>query len=215
MKIGVVLFHSNIFSIYRKEWVSECIESLRNQTFNDLHFYEIDYGESNTQLLKESKFINKSTENHADAMNIVITEAFEDGCDFVFNTNMDDYYDVNRIQVQLEAFNNKDINPDLVFSNFDYVNPDGNYLLTKECHKFGDLASNLINGHNILCHPSVGFRKELWDNIANRYIPAEKPKEDLHFWQRLLLKGYKFHICKEALTHYRIHDNQITRKSRA
>ncbi len=148
-------------------------------------------------------------------MNIVITEAFKDGCDFVFNTNMDDYYDINRIQVQLEVFNNKEINPDVVSSNFDCVNPDGGYILTKEVHKFGSIPQNVFNGHNIICHPSVGFRKELWDNIANRYIPAEKPKEDLHFWQRLLLKGYKFHICKEVLTHYRIHGNQITRKSRA
>ena len=41
MKKGVILFHNNIKKIYKDYWVEKCVNSIINQTDNDVTFYEI------------------------------------------------------------------------------------------------------------------------------------------------------------------------------
>ena len=90
-KLGVVMFHKNIKKIYKEEWVTKCINSILNQTIKDFTIYEINYGEDDLSLLDgiyvNKRFYSETLENYADAMNFIITKAFDDGCDYVFNTN--------------------------------------------------------------------------------------------------------------------------------
>lgn len=205
-KIGVIFFHKNVKDLYEERWIDKCINSIYNQSYKNIHIYEIDYGQTNTQLTS-GKFLNISTKNHADAMNLIIGRAFEDGCDYVFNTNLDDYYDNKRIESQLEFLNN---GHDIVSSDFDYVDENDNFILHKNILQFGDIKKNLLNNHNVIAHPCVAYSKKFWQDEKNRYVPEEKPFEDLKLWQRSIIKNYKFHICKEILLHYRIHNKQIT-----
>ena len=89
MKVGVIFFHKNIEKIYKKRWINKCIDSVRNQSKKDLTFYEINYGDdAEPRLLVDSVFFHEKKENYADAMNFIISKAFEDGCDYIFNTNL-------------------------------------------------------------------------------------------------------------------------------
>jgi hypothetical protein len=214
MKIGVVFFHKNIKSIYHEEWIKKCVESILSQTVKDFSIYEINYGGGDYSVLEGSEiknphfFISEEKENHAEAMNIVISLAFDDGCDCVFNTNLDDFYDSRRFQIQLDWIKN---GYDLVSSDFCYIEEvDGKdtITLTRNIKKFGDIQENLEREHNVIAHPCVAYSRKFWEN--NKYIPQEIPREDMFLWIRSIKKGFKFHICEEVLLNYRLHKNQVT-----
>ena len=112
MKVGVIIYHSNIQKIYEDRWIKKSIESMINQSFSELTFYEVNYSGLNTSILNEyninKKFWSVKLENYASAMNFIINEAFKDECDYVFNTNLDDYYHVDRIKLQLDLIDKYD-----------------------------------------------------------------------------------------------------------
>lgn len=206
MKLGVVFFHKNIDSIYPKRWTYQCINSMLKQTCGDLNFYEIDYGATNNQLTNGT-FYNHETVNHADAMNFIITKAFEDGCEYVFNTNLDDYYEYDRVEKQLVPLQH---GYDIVSSDFRYVDENCQQILHVNILQYRDITYHLTTDHNTIAHPCVAFSKRFWMDHRNRYKPDELPREDLNMWRRSINNGYKFYICEDVLLNYRIHDNQIT-----
>jgi hypothetical protein len=123
LKVGVVFFHSDIRNIYKERWIEKSITSMKNQTVKNLHFYEISYGENQKSILSEYsvenlKFYHKNFNNYAEAMNFIISEAFSDGCDYVFNTNMDDFYRQDRVEKEFELIQS---GYDIVSSDFCYV----------------------------------------------------------------------------------------------
>ena len=97
MKKGVIIFHSNIKDIYNSRWISKSVNSMINQSDNDFMFYEINYGDDDESVIPnncniEKRFWSIKLSNYAEGMNFILDKAFEDGCDYVFNTNLDDYY---------------------------------------------------------------------------------------------------------------------------
>lgn len=216
MKVGVVFFHKNLRKIYKEEWVDKSIRSMLNQSYGDFIIYEIDYSGDNNSLIskyspsQEHKFFSLELENHGYAMNYIIDRAFSDGCDYVFNTNMDDYYSRFRIQKQLDAFNDEE---DVVSSNFYYITEiNGMDSIVKPfyVHQYEkNIEGELIEKfHNVIAHPVVAFSKKFWNQ--NRYDPSEIPLEDLKLWQRAYSGGSKFKILEDFLLHYRLHEKQIT-----
>jgi GT2 family glycosyltransferase len=209
MKIGVVFFHKNLNKIYRKEWIEKCIDSIKNQTYKNLVLYEIDYGNSETNLTGCNNFFSLEKENYADAMNFIITEAFNDGCNYVFNTNMDDIFTLDRIEKQLEYLNK---GYDLVTSDFMYIDEDDTFKQNMIHSPYNYLIKeHLNNNHNIIAHPSVGYSKNFWDN--NKYDITKTPEEDLDLWRRAINNGYTFYIVPEILLLYRIHGTQVSNKN--
>jgi hypothetical protein len=214
-KIGVIFFHKNIKNIYKERWIKKSIESILNQTYQDFKIYEINYGEENNSIVKEFfpdfnnlDFYFSSCSDHAKAMNFILDRAFEDGCDFVFNTNLDDYYDSSRIEKQLvkliEGY-------DIVSSDFCYIeelNGEDTVTFNKNIKSDTDIKLNLDRGHNVIAHPVVAYSKKFWEN--NRYLPEEIPSEDLNLWKRSINSGFTFCILDDVLLYYRLHQNQIT-----
>ena len=210
-KCGVILFHKNIKKIYNKRWVDRCIESLINQTHRDFKFYEVNYGDDDYSLLSDYKldgdFYNKEMSNHAEAMNFIIDKSVEDGCDVIFNVNLDDNYSIFRISKQLDKIEE---GFSVVSSDFAYIEDDNGI---DKITKFLPMSQMNINDelnrdNNIIGHPVVCFTKEFWSD--NRYKPEEIPREDLDLWKRSIDK-YKFHIIPDVLLFYRIHDNQVSK----
>lgn len=214
-KIGVVFFHKNIKNIYKERWIKKSIESILNQTYSDFKIYEINYGEENNSLIKEFfpnfgnlDFYFFPSSNHAKAMNFIIDKAFEDGCDFVFNTNLDDYYDSTRIEKQLEKLKE---GYDIVSSDFCYIeeiNGEDSVTFNKNIKSDTDIKLNLDRNHNVIAHPVVSYSRKFWEN--NKYLPEEIPFEDLNLWKRAINSGFSFCILDDVLLFYRLHQNQIT-----
>lgn len=209
MKIGIVLFHKNIYDLYPKNWIDKCLDSIMNQTFKDFTIYEINYGGDDVRLVNDSNFFSIEKINYADAMNFIITEAFADGCDYVFNTNLDDFYSNKRIEHQIEYLK---LGFDIVSSDFCYINENNNVTLNLNILKYGSIMDNLNRGHNVIAHPVVAISRFFWSDIQNRYDINKTPEEDKDLWQRSIQRGYKFHIIDEILLYYRIHSNQVSNK---
>jgi hypothetical protein len=219
MKKGVIIYHSNIKNIYKDRWVTKCIESIINQTDNDFIFYEVDYGGDNYSVINkdckiEKKYWSVKLINYADAMNFILDKAFEDGCDYVFNVNLDDYYHQNRISDQIEMVI-KD-NLDIVSSDFCYITElsiNGEY--TDNIIRFMNIYTekiqkNLENRNNVIAHPAVCYTKKFWSDVRNRYDITKVPEEDLDLWIRAIRNGHKFGINNKILLYYRIHKNQVS-----
>lgn len=214
MKKGVIFFHKNISEIYPQRWIDLCINSMLFQSENNFKIYEINYGGtdysifSNISHSQEKEFYRHEFSNHAEAMNFIIDQAFLDDCDFVFNTNLDDNYHLDRIKLQMAELTN---GADLVSSNMIYwEEQNGNDVLIKfmDLYGMGSLEKNIFGGKNIIAHPAVAYSKKFWQH--NRYYPGEIPEEDFLLWKRALSEGFNFSIVNEYLLNYRLHAQQVT-----
>jgi hypothetical protein len=222
MKKGVILFHSNIRNIYDYRWISKSVDTMINQSDNDFIFYEINYGDDNESVIPEDcniekKFWSIKLSNYAEAMNFILDKAFEDGCDYVFNTNLDDYYDTSRISLQLEMMIRDDY--DILSCDFCYIKErikDGIAIDVFQefidIHRYGEIKKNLIRLHNVIAHPAVCYSRRFWMDLNNRYDITKVPEEDMDLWIRSIERGYKFGIHQNVLLYYRRHDNQVSIK---
>jgi hypothetical protein len=221
LKIGVVVFHKDVWKIYQERWFRRSLDSMVNQNVKEVHFYEVNYGEDSTSFLsgygvENLKFYHNPLSNYAEAMNFIISEAFSDGCDYVFNTNLDDFYREDRIEKQLE----------LIQSGYDIVSSDFCYVEEKT-DRHGSVVDQVVqymhvwrtpehiigyfrNGENIFAHPAVCYSKKFWE--GNKYDKDKVPQEDFHLWRESIEKGYKFAIHPEVLLCYRRHENQVSTK---
>lgn len=222
MKKGVIVYHSNIKNIYKNRWIEKSINSMINQSDNNFTFYEVNYGGENFSVIPkdcliEKKFWSINLANYADAMNFILNKAFEAGCDYVFNTNLDDYYDSSRISLQLDMMVNGDY--DILSSNFYYVEEEiDNGIITDnikkymDMHRFGSIKENLRSLHNVIAHPAVCYNKRFWMDLNNKYDITKTPEEDMDLWIRSIERGYRFGIHKNFLLYYRRHNNQVSVK---
>ena len=86
MKISVILYHSGV-SIYKKDWIYKCVNSMINQTYKKFVFYELNYGDDDYSILKDISyngdflFFNQKLKNHADAMNYLFDVSVKNDID--------------------------------------------------------------------------------------------------------------------------------------
>lgn len=236
MKACVVFFHKNIKKIYQKEWIEKCINSVLFQDYKDFDIFEVNYGNENDSILqdkildgKRHFFYMKNYPDHTYAMNFIIDTAFSSGYDIVFNTNLDDFYSLDRFSKSVEKVKQ---GYDLVSSYWYYINPkDESFLSFDENNLFLNLdeygiptqesiKDRLINyNQNVINHSGICMTRKFWnsyDHNLNRLIYTEqKPFEDLILWQKAVLGGMvKLFIIPDRLIYYRIHSSQICNNSR-
>lgn len=201
MKTACIIFHKNI-DRYPKQWVENCINSIKNQTFQDFKVFEIDYGNSNKQIYEGSIFESVELKNHAVAHNYLLDKVFSLGYDIAFNTNVDDNYDVKRFELQIAKINE---GYELVSSNFYVIDESENVVKTNVFHNL-NFFEEAEKNHNIIAHPCTAYSKKFWDNCT-KLIDTEIPKDDFELWKRTFIKGEnKFCILPEFLLYYRVHN---------
>ena len=210
MKSAVIFYHKNIKSIYNIEWINECIDSIKNQSYQEFDVFELNYGEDNIQYCNNIKipylYYNIPFINHIDAMNFIISEIFNKGYDVIFNINMDDHYHEKRFEKQIEKIKE---GYQLVSSNFYYVSDHKNIIYDMNMTSYKDIGENLNRNHNVIAHPVVCIHKSFWDE--DLHYKNLLGFEDLDLWQRAYHKGKKMIILNDYLLYYRIHQNQITK----
>tara|TARA_R110002167_G_scaffold238644_2_gene443790 strand:- start:384 stop:1043 length:660 start_codon:yes stop_codon:yes gene_type:complete len=216
-KLGVIFYHKNISNIYKKIWIDKCVKSILNQSYKDFKIYEINYGDEDYSVFselgtnkKEHIFYKRNHINYIESMNFIITEAFNDGCDFVFNTNLDDYYTTDRLEKQLVHLLN---GYDIVSSNFCQIKEiDGvDKIITQmNIDSKTNIKENLNKDINVIANPCFAMSKNFWEN--NEYDIRTSPREDIIMWKNNINKGFKFKIEDKELLYYRIHDNQVSNK---
>jgi hypothetical protein len=204
VKIAVIVYHKNADTLYPKGWIDEFRNSILNQTHKDFDIIECNYGGKKHRIFDTSEFYSIKYPTFVHALNDILTKAFYE-YDYVFNTNVDDFYAVNRIEKQLPYLQQ---GYDIVSSDFMNVYDNGEWKPLRFHDK--DIAYELGIGHNVICHPCVAYSKKFWQ--SNRYVPNEIPLEDLLLWQRSH-DTHKFIILKDILCFHRIHESSVCRST--
>ena len=210
MKVATIVYHKNISTLYKREWIEKSFKSILNQSFDDFVIYELNYGSDDFKLYKEYPnnkeyhFYKQEMNNHAEAMNFLIDKCLKDGFDVVFNNNLDDFNHIDRFKIQI---NQIEMGNDLVSSNFIHID-ENDVEIRKMNFSDANIIKEFNRGNNIICHPSVCYSRSFLEK--NRYISTEIPEEDFLLWKRNI-NSFKFFICSEYLINYRIHSNQVTK----
>lgn len=200
MKSALIVYHKNLFSIYQASWISEFKESILNQTYKDFDIYELDYGGGNNRIFENSNYESKEFPSFVYALNYLL-EQLREQYDCVLNSNVDDYYSLDRVEKQVRQIQH---GFDIVSSNFSLVE-NRNITLTHQFHNL-NIPLELSNNHNCICHPVVAYSKNFLMN--NRYVPEQIPLEDLMLWQRTV-KKFNFIILPDVLCYHRLHEQSV------
>lgn len=200
-RIAVIVFHKQLHQ-YPKQWILDFSESILNQTFQEFSILELNYGGGEERIFACSVFESIEMNNHAEAMNYLIDKAFK-SYEFVFNTNVDDKYSLDRIEKQLPYLEK---GYDIVSSNFSLFNDNGTFH-THQFHKL-NIKVELQQNHNVICHPVIAMSKHFWS--YNRYKPELIPLEDLRLWQSAI-RSFRFIILSDVLCYHREHEKSVGR----
>lgn len=200
-KVILLCYHKNVFKVYKKDWLDKFVDSILNQTYKDFEVYEQNYGGGEERLFENSDFESKEMPTFVHAMNHLIEKALNNGADAVANSNCDDWFSLDRLEIQLPFIEN---GFDIVSSNFCLVRDDS----IIKFHRFDtlDLKRELSINHNIIGHPSVIYSRHFLLN--NKYEPGLIPLEDLILWQKTV-DNFRFKIVPENLLFHRLHDNSV------
>lgn len=204
MNSAVILFHKNI-TRYPNSWISRCIGSIRDQSYENFDVYELEYGGNGTQHYVGSNFESLDLQNHSNAQNHLLDKVFSVGYDVVFNVNIDDFYSTFRFEKQIEAM---EMGYDIVSSNFIRVDEDENPIEALYISNL-DIEKEAANNRNILAHPAVCYSKYFWENCT-KFNSSEIPKDDFMLWKRSFGK-FKFHILPDFLLYQRIHNLNVSK----
>lgn len=204
-KVAVICYHKNLDQMYPWYWIEKFRQSILRQSHKDFSILELNYGDTPQQIFPNSYFESFELPNFAHAMNYLLDKAFAGGYDYVFNTNCDDEYALNRIEIQMPHLIS---GCDIVSSNF-CLTRDDKIVHTHYFHEL-DPLEELKKDHNILCHPVIGYSKNFWKH--NRYYPEEIPFEDMQLWRRALEAGFNFRILPDLLCFHRLHEQSVGHK---
>lgn len=201
MKKAMICYHSRASEIYPAKWIEEYRHSILNQTYKDVDIFELEYSGGSFRVFEESNYHSKQFPTFVHALNYLLDCLFFIGYDCVWNSNLDDTYDLmwweKQIPYIVEGY-------ELVSNNFALVK-DGQIIKRHAFDKL-NLKIELENNHNVVAHPSVCYSRSFW--YKHRYIPEQLPREDIMLWQRAI-KDSRFIILPDILLFHRIHSNSV------
>ena len=172
-KCAVIFFHKNAYQLYKKTWIDKCIDSVLKQKNCKFDIFEINYGANNDTIFKDFDlkkgnfkhfFYSQDYETHSEAMVFILNQCFNQyNYDVVFNTNIDDFYDMNRFEHQLKDIiqNNTLLNSSL----WTYIEEDTNRGI--------DIVSRTIPTNTFIIKDNKISLKES-EIISNIHISNEK-----------------------------------------
>lgn len=206
-KICVLCYHKNASKLYPEKWIDAYRQSVLNQTYKNFDIIENNYGGDNYKIFDRDYFHPIIFSTFVHCVNSMLDFCFNTvGYDYVFNTNVDDYYAINRIERQLLFLEQ---GYDIVASNFHLIRDDRIY----HSHRMNEqnIALELSRNNNPIGHPVVAYSRKFWEN--KRYNPSEIPMEDMRLWQRAIKSGSKFIILPDFLLYHRVHNQSVCQNS--
>ena len=206
---------SVVMSTYnRADILSEAVDSILNQTFDDFEFIIINdnstddtheklirYKDSRIRLFNNKKncgctFNYHNAQNlacgkyvaHIDDDDISLPERFEKQVDF-----MESNLDIDLAGTFIETFGEQGkVRPSWVF----YTEP--------------ETLDFMMNFYNPICHSSVMYRKSFVDKCGINYDITKKCAQDYDFYKQIIINNGKLANLSEVLVKYRMHSNRLT-----
>jgi glycosyltransferase involved in cell wall biosynthesis len=209
-KVSVILTSFN-----HGRFIRESIESVLNQTFEDLELIVWDDASSDgswdiIQSYRDSRvkaFQNERNKGPAFGVNKAISEIALG--EYIAITHSDDAWLPEKLERQV-AFLESNPNVGAVFTWVQAIDENGVYSTTDWFNRSNQSRwkwlCELFNEHNHLNHPSVLIRKACYDQVGV-YSDTLAQIPDAEMWVRLLL-AYSIHVIPEALTLHRLFSDQ-------
>ncbi len=206
---------SVVMSVYNEEYeyIKASIDSILNQTYTNIELIIVCDNsnlEDTIERLAQSDariktIVHKESIGLAKAMNEAIHMA--DG-EYIARMDADDISLSERIDKEYDYLSTHTA-IDLVCTGFRYIDDEGNNIDKKRIYPRNDdrLMRSLSVG-SIIAHPTVMFRKELFNRVGgyNNYLAAQ----DYDLWLRMRDEGARFHYIREELLLYRKRKSSVT-----
>ena len=204
---------SVVMSVFNaEEHVSEAIESILNQTFNDLELIIVNDGseDSTADILekygkndKRIKIITQENKGLTKSLNIGINNS---SGKYIARQDADDISYPERIEVQVKAFEND--SSLILLGTRAIINIKG-FMYESPLHTDTEIT-NKIKKYNIFVHSSVMFRRSEFMKIG-MYNELYKTAQDYEAWMRLSALG-KLSILDNVLVERTVRKNSISNK---
>ena len=208
---------SIIIPVYNgSNYLKYAIDSALAQTYKNLEIIVVNDGstdEGKTKAIAESYgkkiiYLEKENGGASSALNLGIKNMTGEYFSWLSH---DDMYYPNKIEKQIEEINKYD-NKTILFSNYDYINPEGkkmksvylNHKLLIEKPDYAVLKSN-IGGITLL------IPKDAFDEFGD-FDLSMRCTQDYDMWFKML-KSYKFVHMEDILAMTRIHSMQDSNTS--
>lgn len=201
------------------KFISEAIESVLNQTYQDLELVIVDDCSPDNSVDIISKFKDKRIRFYKNDVNqgAVYTTNYAISLSkgkYLALINSDDIWETNKLELQVKFLEeNKEY--DAVFSNASFVNEEKKALskveyfwsdvFDKENRSSSQWLRYFFYNFNCLCHPSILIKRELY-NLTPMYDPSLRQLPDFKMWVHLL-KFINIHVMKEKLVIFRVLSN--------
>jgi len=207
-------------SYNHEKYISETIDSILNQTFQDFEIVITDDGSSDDtiKVIKNFSdpriklFVFEENQGACKALNNCIINSKGEYFTYI---SSDDVWEHDKLQKQVEFL---DENPQVpaVFTKVKIIDEYGNEFKDENHFYFSVFdvdnrsRSRWLNHFfykgNCICHPSIMIKKSVYDEIGfYNELMANVP--DFDMWVRLCLE-YDIHILDEKLTKFRIRNNE-------
>jgi hypothetical protein len=201
----------------KEEWIRNAIESILSQTYEKFEFIIILDNPNNIILEnvirsferndpRVKMYINDQNEGLVYSLNkgLSITKG-----EFVARMDADDIAYNERLELQLKFLKN---NPeyDLIGTDINYIDEDGKIIGSNKVNISDfNFIKAALRYRNIMCHPSLMYRKKSIVNIGG--YKDIRFAEDYDLITRLILNGSKITNLNDTLLSYRIRTNGISK----
>lgn len=208
-KISVVMSCYN-----RKDYVSDAIESILNQTYKDFEFIIID--DCSTDGTREiiQKYADKDSRIVfiKNAHNLGLISNLNTGLElakgeYIARMDDDDISLPERFEKQVKYLDeHQDIT---VLGTFiETFGKEDSMSWVNECDS--SIINIIINFFNPMCHPTVMIRNKFLKEHHLQYAAEALHAEEYDLWKNISLKDGKLANLPEILLKYRVHENSIT-----
>lgn len=196
-----------------EKYIKETIESVLTQTFSDFEFIIIDDGSKDDTLNILNNFndnrIKILKQNHGGIVKALNMGIKESQGEYIVRIDADDMCMINRFEI-LSKYMDDHKNTVVCGSWSEMINENGEVV---DELKYAPIQDNDIRKyillHNPFTHPSVIFRRSIFDKVGG--YRKFTHNEDYELWTRMLMLG-EGHNISEKLIKYRVHKKQITRE---
>lgn len=219
MKVSVVI------PVYNgQKYVRETIDSVINQTYKDIEIIVVNDGSTDYTLdiLKSYedriKIINKINRGTASALNTGINEMIGEWFKWVSADDVLFPDAIESLMNEVKTLGDKAYDC-ILYTNYDIIDENGNFIkefIEPNYNRMPSFERNVIlldnyygNGSSSLIHKNIFKRIGKFDEkLGNR--------EDYEFWLRAcVLNGCMLHLVFKKTVKYRVHQDQLTRKTTA
>jgi glycosyltransferase involved in cell wall biosynthesis len=194
------------------QYVDEAVDSILNQTFQDVEIIIVDDGATDAftiQKLKEydkpkTRVLHTTNQGLPNARNNGIKEA---GGEYILPLDADDYFETTFLKKAVEVLDTR-LEIGVVSCGMQC------FGISQKRHlpKGGDVKNFLAQ--NNACVASL-FRKECWQQVGGYDGTMTKGYEDWNLWIDITKRGWLVHVIPEYLFYYRRRSASMVRESDA